>query len=237
MHDEPGHDDRGRDGAGAGDPQRGVSRFVTRGGARLGDVRALLVLGLALAGCGSLDEAHLPPPAGPAPSPPLEAVPAGRVTAGGAALLARDRRRAPLAGGGAAVLRPRARVLELRDAHGRRLASAGAGVGPAAVAAAGGWAYVTDATGSALLVFALRPRLALVHRVYLPGGPYAVAARGDRLWVTLTARNRLVELNVRRRPFVLARLATVRAPLAVRATRRGVDVAAPGRIERLTPPR
>jgi hypothetical protein len=40
--------------------------------------------------------------------------------------------------------------------------------------------------------------------VYLPGAPYAIAVRGDRLWVTLTARDRLAELNLRRRPQLLA---------------------------------
>jgi hypothetical protein len=63
---------------------------------------------------------------------------------------------------------------------------------------------VTDTTGDALLVFTVRPRLELVHRVYLPGAPYAITVRGDRLWVTLSARHRLAELNVRRRPQLLA---------------------------------
>jgi hypothetical protein len=217
-------------------PRARVSRFVIAGAARVGGVR-VFVLALALAGCGSLDAAHLPPPAGPAPSPPLAVAPAGRVVAGGAALLARDRLRCALPGGRVAVLRPRARVLELRDAAGRRLGAAGAGVGPTAVAAGGRWLYVTDATGGALLVFGLRPRLELVHRVYLPGGPYALAADRDRLWVTLTGRNELAELNVRRLPFVLARLPTIRAPLAVQAAPGSVSVAAPGRLERITPPR
>jgi DNA-binding beta-propeller fold protein YncE len=107
-------------------------------------------------------------------------------------------------GGRVAVLLPRARVLELRV--GRQVERAGAGVGPAAVAAdpRGRWLYVTDTTGGALLVFALRPRLELVHRVYLPGAPYGIAVRGDRIRVTLSARERVAVLNVRRRPQLLA---------------------------------
>jgi hypothetical protein len=152
-------------------------------------VRRLLVLSLLLAGCGSLDAHQLPPAATPAGSRPTAAA----------------ARSAALPGGRLAVLRTRERVLELRAGQ-RVLARAGAGVGPAAVAAdpAGRWLYVTDTTGGALLVFGLRPRFELVHRVYLPGAPYAIAVRRDRLWVTLTARDRLAELNLRRRPQLLA---------------------------------
>ena len=94
-------------------------------------------------------------------------------------------------------------MLELHGGDG--VQTAGAGVGPAAVAAdpRGRWLYVTDTTGDALLVFALHPRLELVHRVYLPGAPYAIAVRGERLWVTLSSRHRLAELNLRRRPQLL----------------------------------
>jgi DNA-binding beta-propeller fold protein YncE len=147
---------------------------------------------LAAAGCGSLSVHQLPPPATPA---------GGRISPAP--------RRATV-NGRLAVLLPRARVLELRG--GRRVERAGAGVGPAGVAAdpRGRWLYVTDTTGGALLVFALRPRLELVHRVYLPGGPYAIAVRGDRLWVTLSARNQVAELNVRRRPQLLRRLPAAR---------------------------
>jgi DNA-binding beta-propeller fold protein YncE len=199
-------------------------------------VRGLVVLPVLLAGCGSLDAHQLPPPATPAPAVPLTAAPAGRVVAGG--LPPRDGRRVVLAGGRVAVLRARARVLELRAGR-RTLATAGAGVGPAAVAAdpAGRWLYVTDTAGGALLVFALRPKLELVHRVYLPGAPYAIAARGDRLWVTLTARNQLAELNVRRRPQRLRTLPAIRRPTAVAADARGVAVAGAGRLELITPPR
>ncbi len=199
-------------------------------------MRRLLALPVLLAGCGSLDAHQLPPAATPAPAPPLTAAPAGRVSAGG--LPARDGRRVGLAGGRVAVLRPRARVLELRAGR-RVIAAAGAGVGPAAVAAdpAGRWLYVTDTAGGALLVFAVRPRLELVHRVYLPGAPYAIAVRGDRLWVTLTARNRLAELNVRRRPQLLRTLPAIRRPTAVAVREDGVAVAGAGRLELITPPR
>jgi hypothetical protein len=161
-----------------------VSRVVIARAATLGRVHRLLALPLLLAatGCGSLRVHQLPPPATPAGSV------AGPVA------------RRVNVGGGVAVLRPRARVLELRGER------AGAGVGPAAVAAdpRGRWLYVTDTTGGALLVFAVRPRLELVHRVYLPGAPYGIGVRGDRIRVTLSARNRIAELNVRRRPQRLA---------------------------------
>ena len=209
--------------------------------ARLGGVRGLVVVPVvvAVAGCGSLDAHQLPPPAAPARSPALRAVPAGQVLAG--RLPAHDRWRARLPHGRVAVLDTRARVLELRAADGRVLATAGAGVGPAAVAADpdGRRVYVTDTAGGALLVFSLAPRFALVHRVYLPGAPYAVAAARGRLWVTLTARNELAELNLRRRPQLLCRLPTLRQPDAVAADAAGVTVAGAGRLQRiaLTPRR
>jgi sugar lactone lactonase YvrE len=195
-------------------------------------MRRLLALPLLLAatGCGSLGVHQLPPAATPAPAPRPVVAPAGVVVRGGAAPA--PRRRA-VVGGRRVVLRTRARVLELRGER------AGAGVGPAAVAAdpRGRWAYVADTTGDALLVFALRPRLELVHRVYLPGAPYAVAVRGDRIWVTLSARNQLAELNVRRRPQLLRRLPTIRRPTAVAAGPTDVVVASAGWRERITPRR
>jgi sugar lactone lactonase YvrE len=199
-------------------------------------VRGLLLLPalLVTAGCGSLGVHQLPPPATPAPAPPPAVAPAGVVVRAGPA--AAPRRRAS-AGGRVVVLRPLARMLELHDGH--AVARVGAGVGPAAVAAdpRGRWAYVTDTSGDALLVFALRPRFELVHRVYLPGAPYAVAVAAGRLWVTLSARNQLAELNVRRRPQLLRRLPTIRRPTAVAAGAGGVTVAGDGRRELITPPR
>ena len=74
--------------------------------------------------------------------------------------------------------------------------------------------YVADTQGGALLVFATRPKLALVRRVFLPGGPYGLALDPvrHRLWVTLTARNEVVSLPANGRPRPLVRLPTVRQP-------------------------
>ena len=117
-----------------------------------------------------------------------------------------------------AVLAPRARTLELEDPRtGARVAQAAAGIGPTHVAAAGDRVYVTDTQGGALLVFVVRPELALVRRVFLPGGPYAIADDPvrHRLWVTLTASNVVVSLADDGRPVPLTRLPTVRQPNAV----------------------
>src|SRR5687767_8299707 len=108
---------------------------------------AALLLAL-LAGCGA---DQLPPAATPAPSPPLAATPDGRVVDGAAA--APDRTRAPLDGGRKeAVVDPRERVVEVRDAtSGDRLARADAGVGPTHVVSdGGGYLWVTDTAGGAL---------------------------------------------------------------------------------------
>jgi DNA-binding beta-propeller fold protein YncE len=146
--------------------------------------------------------------------------PAGRVVAVATAPAGlRDARPSAVAVGGArAVLSGRERVLALVDPRTRkRLAQAAAGVGPARVAAVGDRLYVTDTAGGALLVFATRPRLALVRRVFLPGGPYAIAVDPvrHRLWVTLTARNEVVSLPANGRPRVVARRPTVRQPVGV----------------------
>lgn len=114
-----------------------------------------------------------------------------------------------------AVVSVRERVLELYDPHTlKRTASAAAGVGPTHVVAAGDRLYVADTQGGALLVFATHPKLALVRRVYLPGGPYGLALDPvrHRLWVTLTARNEVVSLPANGRPRPLVRLPTVRQP-------------------------
>jgi DNA-binding beta-propeller fold protein YncE len=52
---------------------------------------ALPLAALALAGCGSTPAAELPPPADPAPSPPLRAAPAGRVLPGAPDLAGAER--------------------------------------------------------------------------------------------------------------------------------------------------
>lgn len=176
-----------------------------------------------LAGCGSAAVGELPPAAGPEHAPEAAAAPAGRVvaSAGAPAALRRAARGAPsstVSGGALAVLSPRARTLALVDPRTRRpLAQASAGVGPARVVAVADRLYVTDTRGGALLVFAKRPELALVRRVFLPGGPYAIAVDPvrHRLWVTLTARDEVVSLPANGRPRVVARRPTVRQPVGV----------------------
>ena len=116
------------------------------------------------------------------------------------------------------VVAGRERVIALHDARtGRRLARAPAGVGPTNVVIRGGDAYVTDTRGGALLVFALRPRLELVRRASLRGGPYGIAldAARNRLWVTLTARNLLAELPATRLPRIVRHVPAVRQPNGV----------------------
>jgi DNA-binding beta-propeller fold protein YncE len=127
---------------------------------------------------------------------------------------------ATLAGGArVAVVSVRERLLELYDARTlRRVATAPAGVGPTHVACLdAGPCYVLDTQAGAVLVFGVRPRLELVRRYYLPGGPYGIAldAAGRRLYVTLPARNELVELPAHGRPRVLRRWPTVRQPQTV----------------------
>ena len=101
-----------------------------------------------LAGCGSQAPGELPQPAGPA------------------------RLSEPLGGRRVAVLDGRARELELRDARGRVLEHAAAGVGPTRLACRAGeeHCWVLDARGKAVLLFELRPRLELLWRHYLPPG-------------------------------------------------------------------
>lgn len=185
----------------------------------------LAAVAVAVAGCGSATVGELPTAAGPARAPALVVSPAGRV-------VAVDRAPAKLAADTAthafaASLRDpdrlvrvdgRARVLELYDRRTlKRTARVAAGVGPTHVVAAGDRLYVTDTQGGALLVFATRPKLALVRRVYLPGGPYGMALdpMRHRLWVTLTARNEVVSLPANGRPRPLVRLPTVRQPDSV----------------------
>ncbi len=168
-------------------------------------------------GCGSATVGELPPAAGPARAPALAVAPAGRV-------VAVDRAGADLTDGAAtpafaadvrARVDGRARTLELYDRRtGKRTARVAAGVGPTHVVGVGDRLYVTDTRGGALLVFATRPKLALVRRVFLPGGPYAITVDPvrHRLWVTLSARNEVVSLPANGRPRPLVRLPTVRQP-------------------------
>ncbi len=217
---------------------------------------AALALGLAAAagaaGCGSATPADLPPAAGPRRAPPTATAPAGRVLPAGGlpARLADDRGglRTRVDGGGPggrarwARLLPRERAVALLAADGRTvLARAPAGVGPTHAISAERWLWVTDTGGDALLVFRLRPRLELVRRVFLPGGPYGLALdrAKRRLWVTLTGTNELVELPAHGRPSELRRFSTVRQPDAVTvdsATHR-VFVAGRAARQELDPPR
>ena len=186
--------------------------------------RFVAVAAVALVGCGSRSD--LPPPAGPATSPPLVERPAGRVvTAADAPSLRHgDPRVATVDGGRAiAVLSPRRRVLELLDGRTRRrVDQAAAGVGPThVVAGPGHLVYVVDTGGDGLLVYELRPRLRLTRRLPLLGSPYGIAADpgAGRLWVTMTATNRLVELADGARPHRLRGLPSVRQPNAVSVDR------------------
>jgi DNA-binding beta-propeller fold protein YncE len=98
-----------------------------------------------------------------------------------------------------AVVAVRQRVLELyATTRLHRLARAAAGVGPTHVACLGDYCFVVDTGGDALLIFSLDPRIDLVRRLYLPGGPYGVAldARRRRLWVTLPGINELAEVSL-----------------------------------------
>jgi hypothetical protein len=142
---------------------------------------------LVLAGCGSARVDQLPAPVGPA------------------------REVAPLTGGRSVVLLGRARVLELRDARGRLLGRAPAGVGPTHVAcldrgAAPAWCYVTDTRGDALLVFAVRDGIAPRRRLYVAGGPDGVRLDHARRRLLVTLRSHeVVELPAHGRPHVLRR--------------------------------
>jgi DNA-binding beta-propeller fold protein YncE len=172
----------------------------------------------ALVGCGSRPD--LPPPAGPAASPPLVEPPAGRVVTAADVPAHGNARVATVDGGRAiAVLSPRRRVLEVLDGRTRRrIDHAAAGVGPThVVAGPGHLVYVVDTGGDGLLVYELRRRLHLTRRLPLLGGPYGIAADpgAGRLWVTMTATNRLVELADGGRPHRLRGFPSIRQPNGV----------------------
>src|SRR3954471_3964806 len=151
-----------------------------------------------LAGCGSMSAAELPAPAG---------VVAGAQHAGGFSVdAARDRVAGPSGsartcreptavatldrGAKVAVLCGRERVLEVYDARTLNLLGrTGAGIGPVGLATDGvEILYVTDVEGDALLVFHLRPRLELIRRVHVIGGPYAIAFQKDRWQLRVTLK-------------------------------------------------
>ena len=118
-----------------------------------------------------------------------------------------------------AVVSVRERVVETFDATtGERTGRAPAGVGPThAVSDDGGYLFVTDTTGGALLVYHLRPKLELIRRYPLPGSPYGIAIdnRRHRIFVAQTARNQVTELIAGGRPSLVRRYATPRQPRAV----------------------
>ena len=150
---------------------------------------ACLAAAVAIAGCGSLSDDELPPPAGPA-SPVPATADSGRL------LVALDGRE---------------RVLEVFDARTRRrLGSASVGLGPTRVACLRRdlWCWVVDTRGEALLVFRIgHGDPELTRRLSLPGRPDAlkIDRRRGRLLVRLSARNEVVELPAHGRPHVVAR--------------------------------
>ncbi len=227
----------------------------------------LVALVVVASGCGSASVAELPPPAGPRASPPLTVAPAGRVVKGrtlaGGAVVDRDdpgrgggfeagrggraagraegRARVRVDGGRTALVLGRERVVELRDDRtGATLGRAGAGVGPTRGVSKERWLWVADTEGDALLVFRVRPKLELVRRVFLAGGPYAIAIDEEkaRLWVTLTGSNEVVELPAHGRPSELRRFPTVRQPdaIAVDSVSHRVSIGGRESLQLLDPP-
>jgi DNA-binding beta-propeller fold protein YncE len=119
----------------------------------------------------------------------------------------------------AVVVGVRARRVALFDViAARKLGEATAGVGATHVVAAGGFAYVADTEGDAILVYRLRPKLEFLDRANLPGAPYGMALdrRRRRLWITLTERNEVVRYDLTHHaPRRIASYPTVRQPNSV----------------------
>lgn len=172
----------------------------------------------ALAGCGSLSVAELPPPAVGTQSvvPETEGFKLDRARD---RLIAADGRsvqtgREPIdvalldRGNKVAVLTGRERTLEIYDAQTlERLGKTGAGIGPTSLATdAVEILYVTDVKGDALLVFHLRPRFELIRRVHQIGGPYAITFDREHwgLWITLARTDQLVNYAAGSRPVLRA---------------------------------
>lgn len=134
-----------------------------------------------------------------------------------------------------AVVSVRERVVETFDARtGERTGRAPAGVGPThAVSDKGGYLFVTDTTGGALLVYHLRPKLELIRRYPLPGSPYGIAIDNvrHRIYVTQTARNQLTELIVGGRPSLVARYATPQQPNTVAVDEASGRVFVTGKVD------
>jgi hypothetical protein len=160
---------------------------------------AVVLVSLAVAGCGSEAVAELPAPAGAVAGAQrvgaFSVDPArDRLTRSDGASVPTGREPTAVAlldhGAKVAVLCGRERVLEVYDARTlRRLGRTGAGIGPVGLATDGvQLLYVTDVEGDALLVFNLRPRFELIRRVHLIGGPYAIAFDKDRWELTIELR-------------------------------------------------
>jgi DNA-binding beta-propeller fold protein YncE len=134
-----------------------------------------------------------------------------------------------------AVVSVRERVVETFDARtGERTGRAPAGVGPTHAASdRGGYLFVTDTTGGALLVYHLRPELELIRRYPLPGSPYGIAIdnRRHHMFVTQTARNQLTELTVGGRPSFVARYATPQQPNTVAVDEASGRVFVTGKVD------
>jgi DNA-binding beta-propeller fold protein YncE len=134
-----------------------------------------------------------------------------------------------------AVVSVRERVVETFDARtGERTGRAGAGVGPThAVSDGGGYLFVTDTSGGALLVYHRRPELELIRRYPLPGSPYGIAIdnRRHRIFVTQTSRNQLTELVAGGRPSLVARYATARQPNTVAVDEASGRVFVTGKVD------
>ena len=140
----------------------------------------------------------------------------------------------PLDGGRIAVVSVRERVVEIFDAAtGEHLDRAPAGVGPTHAVADVNRLFVADTTGGAILVYRIRPELALTRRVNMPGSPYGLAVDNERhrLFVTQTARNQLTELTAEGRPRVVARHPTPQQPNTVAVDERTGRVAVTGKVD------
>ena len=97
----------------------------------------------------------------------------------------------------------------------------------------GNYVFVADTAGGAVLIFRVRPRLALVRRYALPDGPYGMAIdnRRHRMFVTQVGRNRLWVLNVGARLTKLGVHPTPRQPDAVAVDERTGRVYVSGRAD------
>lgn len=132
------------------------------------------------------------------------------------------------AGDRVAVVGVKERTLELIDARTlETIDEVAVGIGPTHVVSDGGnRLLVADTDGGAVLVLRMKPELAIVRRIALPGKPYGIAADSSRqrFWVTLTETNEVVELSGRT---VTRRFPSVRQPnsVAVDTRRQRVYVA------------